>query len=178
MTGEFPTQRASNAENVSIWWRHHGNQPAQDDIITCIHISHYWPCLWAMHRSPVDPPTTVMRINQVSLNKLPDSKVHGAHLGPTGPRWARCWPHEIWNTAKLSVIWDAKMIMPWWRHQMETFSAYLAFCAGNSPVPVNSPHKGQWRGNLMFSLICVWINGWVNNREAGWGAIAVIMTSL
>ena len=23
LTGEFPTQRASNAENVSIWWRHH-----------------------------------------------------------------------------------------------------------------------------------------------------------
>ena len=23
VTGEFPTQRASNAENVSIWWRHH-----------------------------------------------------------------------------------------------------------------------------------------------------------
>ena len=23
MTGEFPTQRASNAGNVSIWWRHH-----------------------------------------------------------------------------------------------------------------------------------------------------------
>ena len=33
--------------------------------------------------------------------------------------------------------------------------------------PVNSPHKGQWGGALMFSLICVWINGWVNNREAG-----------
>ena len=41
------------------------------------------------------------------------------------------------------------------------------FCAGNSPVPVNSPHKGQWRGALMFSLICVWINGWVSNRDAG-----------
>ena len=27
--------------------------------------------------------------------------------------------------------------------------------------------NGQWRGALMFSLICVWINGWVNNREAG-----------
>ena len=36
--------------------------------------------------------------------------------------------------------------------------------AGNSPV--NSPHKGQWRGALMFSLICIWINDWVNNREA------------
>ena len=56
---------------------------------------------------------------------------------------------------------------PWWRHQMKTFSALLALCAGNSPVPVNSPHKGQLRGALMFSLMCVWINGWVNNREAG-----------
>ena len=55
----------------------------------------------------------------------------------------------------------------WWRHQMENFSALLALCAGNSPVPVNSPHKGQWRGALMFSLIYAWINDWVNNREAG-----------
>ena len=50
---------------------------------------------------------------------------------------------------------------------METFSALLAICAENSPVPVNSSHKGQWRGALMFSLICVWINNWVNNGEAG-----------
>ena len=57
--------------------------------------------------------------------------------------------------------------LPWWRHQMETFSALLALCAGNSPVPVNSPHKNQWRGALMFSLICTRINDWVNNREAG-----------
>ena len=57
--------------------------------------------------------------------------------------------------------------MTWWRHQMETFSALLALCAGNSPTPVNSPHKGQWHGASMFSLICAWINDWVNNREAG-----------
>ena len=50
---------------------------------------------------------------------------------------------------------------------METFFALLAVCAGNSPVTVNSPHKGQWRWALMSSLICAWINGWVNNREAG-----------
>ena len=54
-----------------------------------------------------------------------------------------------------------------WRHQMETFSALVAICAGNSPVPGEFPNKGQWRGALMFTLICVWINGWVNNREAG-----------
>ena len=33
--------------------------------------------------------------------------------------------------------------------------------------PLNTPHRGQWRGALMFSLICAWINDWVNNREAG-----------
>ena len=27
--------------------------------------------------------------------------------------------------------------------------------------------KGQWRGALMFSSICAWINGWVNNRKTG-----------
>ena len=57
--------------------------------------------------------------------------------------------------------------LTWWRHQMETFSALLAICAGNSPVTGEFPLKGQWRRALMFSLICAWINGWVNNREAG-----------
>ena len=56
---------------------------------------------------------------------------------------------------------------PWWRHQMETFYVLLAICAGNSPAPVNSPHKGQWRGALMLSFNCVSMNGWVNNRKAG-----------
>ena len=27
--------------------------------------------------------------------------------------------------------------------------------------------NGQWRGTLMLSLICAWMNNWVNNREAG-----------
>ena len=30
---------------------------------------------------------------------VPESKVHGAnmgaHLGPTGPSWSPCWPHEL-----------------------------------------------------------------------------------
>ena len=51
---------------------------------------------------------------------------------------------------------------------MMTFSALLALCAGNSPVTGESPHKGQWRRALVFSLICAWINGWLNNREAGY----------
>ena len=50
-----------------------------------------------------------------------------------------------------------------WKH----FPRYWPFVQGMHRYPVNSPHKGQWRGALMFSLICAWINGWVNNREAG-----------
>ena len=41
------------------------------------------------------------------------------------------------------------------------------FVRGIHRSPVNSPHKGHWRGALMFSFICVWINDWVNNCEAG-----------
>ena len=44
------------------------------------------------------------------------------------------------------------------------FSAYLAICAGNSPAPVNCPHKGQWHGTLMFSFICVWLS----KQSRGW----------
>ena len=32
---------------------------------------------------------------------------------------------------------------------------------------LDSPHKDQWRGALMFSLICAWPNVWLNNQEAG-----------
>ena len=50
-----------------------------------------------------------------------------------------------------------------WKH----FPRYWPFVRGIHQSPVNSPHKGQWRGALMFSLMCAWINGWVNKREAG-----------
>ena len=50
-----------------------------------------------------------------------------------------------------------------WKH----FPRYWPLVRGIHRSPVNSPHKGQWRSVLMFTLICSWINGWVNNREAG-----------
>ena len=48
-----------------------------------------------------------------------------------------------------------------------TFPRYWPFVRGIHRSPVNSPYKGQWRGALMFSLICAWINGWVKIGEAG-----------
>ena len=51
-----------------------------------------------------------------------------------------------------------------WKH----FPRHWPICVGNSPVPGEFPAQiGQWRGTLMFSLICARINCWVNNPEAG-----------
>ena len=50
-----------------------------------------------------------------------------------------------------------------WKH----FPRFWPFVWGIHRWPVNSPHKGKWRGVLMFSLICAWINAWVNNRVSG-----------
>ena len=50
-----------------------------------------------------------------------------------------------------------------WKH----FPRYWLFVRVIHRSPVTSPHKSQWRGTLMFSLIWAWINGWVNNHEAG-----------
>ena len=50
-----------------------------------------------------------------------------------------------------------------WKH----FPRYWPFVRGIHRLPMNPPHKGQWRGALMFSVVCVWISGWVKNREVG-----------
>ena len=49
-----------------------------------------------------------------------------------------------------------------WKH----FPRNWPFERGIHRSPVNSPHKGQWRRTLMFSLIRAWIKVWVYNREA------------
>ena len=50
-----------------------------------------------------------------------------------------------------------------WKH----FPHYWPFVQGIPQSLVNTPPKGQWRGALMFSLIYVLINDWVNDHEAG-----------
>ena len=50
-----------------------------------------------------------------------------------------------------------------WKH----FPRYWPFVRGIHRSTVNSPQKGQWGRALMFSLIFAWMNGLVNNREAG-----------
>ena len=48
-----------------------------------------------------------------------------------------------------------------WKH----FPRYWPLVWGIHRPPVNSPHKGQWRGALMFSLIC---NKLLSKQSWGW----------
>ena len=54
----------------------------------------------------------------------------------------------------------------WWHHQMETFSAWLAICAGNSPVTGEFHERPVTLSFDVFLDLCL-NKGWVNNRDAG-----------
>ena len=68
-------------------------------------------------------------------------------------------PHGMLNTVVTST--DDDVI------KCKHFPRYRPFVRGIHRSPGNSPRKDQWRGALMFSLICVLINDWVNTGEAG-----------
>ena len=82
------------------------------------------------------------------------SKSIGSDYGLAPDRWQ--------PLSELMMAWYHDDVINW-KH----FSHYWPFVQGIHRSPVNSPHKGQWHGALMFYLIRAWINGWVNNRKAG-----------
>ena len=105
---------------------------------------HYCPFVRGIHRWPVDSP-----------HKGPVMRNFDVPLYPplaTGDRWI-----------PLTSAGDAHDDVIKWKQ----FPRNWPFVRGIHRSPVNSPHKGQWRGALMFSLICVRMNDWMNNHEAG-----------
>ena len=73
-----------------------------------------------------------------------------------------------WGREKMADILQETFSNPFfndgvikWKH----FPCYWPFMRAIHQSPVNSPHKRQWRGALMFSLICTRTNGWVNSRN-------------
>ena len=78
----------------------------------------------------------------------------------TSNYWSCCLrPHMI--------VWFKHSIGTWWRHQMETFSALLAICAGNSPVPGEFPaQRPVTRGfDVFFDLR---LNKRLGKQSWGW----------
>ena len=100
------------------------------------------------------------------LNFKTDENSHRSVVNTTG-----VIPKEWQSNFQSFVSWTGARFMylaqPWWRHQMETFSALQALCAGISPLTDDfpSPRPVTWTSDV--SLVCSWTNGWVNNRDAG-----------
>ena len=107
--------------------------------------------VWGIHRWPVNSPHKgpVTRKCLHLITSLFDSRNHSRHVTSSLIGYV----YTNWNYDDVIK----------WKH----FPRYLPFVQGIHRSPVNSPHKGQWCGALMFSLICVWINRGVSNSEAG-----------
>ena len=75
----------------------------------------------------------------------------------------------IWVGLSMSVVCLTCKGVNWLEFHAHITSLMMTSSNGNIFHVTGhlSPHKGQWRGALMFSLIYVSINDWVNNREAG-----------
>ena len=94
-----------------------------------------------------------------STNLTPTGK-HSITMPPCGASFEfsmRHWSH----CSCTSDQWHDDVIK--WKN----FPRYWSFVRGIHRSPVNSPHKGQWHGALVFSLLCARINGYLNNLEAG-----------
>ena len=78
----------------------------------CVYVSYVWVCC-------------LLKRNAIHFRSL----------------WMTIIRHEANTPIIVKTLCNTFMLNSWWRHKMETFSASLVFCAGNSPV--NSPDKGQ-----------------------------------
>ena len=83
MTGEFPAQRASNAENVSIWWRHH-----EESTVVC-----YIVCMNYVNEAFVPKINCIFRtMSPLSVGGLlPNYDWHGSRFHVALPPWTPVW---------------------------------------------------------------------------------------
>ena len=59
--------------------------------------------------------------------------VHGAHLGPTGPRWAPCWPHEPCYLGIFQIIFQMYLLERKYIHDLKFH--WDLFGSGNGLSP-------------------------------------------
>ena len=79
------------------------------------------------------------------------------------PSQEKCFVYFMGHTHNRSWL----DLVPWWRHQMETFSTpLLALCEGNPPMTGRFPPSKASNAELWWFL---WSapekNGWANNRN-------------
>ena len=129
----------------------------------CVKRTRFGPQTHGQTDGRTDGPT---RWNQYTPLQLRWSEWHRKHnqsLSLRTPSFIKQSHRVLYLVAHSSAMLEPHDDVIKWKH----FPRYWSFVRRIHRSPVNSPHKDQWRGALMFSLICARINGWVNNREAG-----------
>ena len=99
------------------------------------------------------------------------SETLASHFGITDPisggrRPADNNMHEnvLWHLMYIFLAWHR---FPWWRHKMDTFSALLVICAGNSPAPGEFPvQRPVTRSFDVFFDLC--LNKRLSKQSWGW----------
>ena len=84
-----------------------------------------------------------------------------------GRRYLSSYPTNFLINNIFLIAVQLRVGSPWWRHQMETFSALLAICAGNSPVPGEFPGQRPvtWSFDVFFDLR---LNKHLSKQSWGW----------
>ena len=103
------------------WWRH--------DMET-------YSALPAEGKTPVTCELSALRASNAEFRCWADVHLYKLSSGwVIETLWCLCYVTIMLHFAAMSAgVLDPPCITsPWWRHQMELFSALLAICAGNSP---------------------------------------------
>ena len=105
---------------------------------------------------------------RVDAITYPRSEFSGCFVKPRKPKdtlWQATWRTRLITSGYARS--RGFIAVSWWCHQMETFLALLAICAGNSPVSgeFHAQRPVTWSFGVFFDLRLN--KGWVNNREAG-----------
>ena len=107
-----------------------------DDVMTWKDFPYYCTFVREIYMSPVDPP-------------YKGSVIWG--FGDSLLVWTSCWT----KIRVAGILRRVKAHALYWGFYPSTSASLVS--RNSSWSPVNSPHKGQWHGALMFSVICAWI---------------------
>ena len=163
VTGEFPAQKASNAENVSIWWRHHGPAVSKLSARAVCVLAGTSRKVWIVLNSLVSTRALAAAIQNVPVNQLFLSICYiliicteRLHVYFTIVKMMR--KHSIVNTCQ----WGTRNVI---LARYTPFMSAVCFSkALNTAVHLNVHFRFRKLGliNCMFvftSICCIWYKG-------------------
>ena len=130
-TGEFPAQMASNAGNVSIWWRHH---------------------VWGRHENRSTCTGSRLNANHERIDSYDDGEWFRKLVSSLQ------WRHNGGDGVSHHHPYECLLNRSFRRRSKKTAKLRVTgLCVVNSPGPVNSPHKGPvTRKMFPFNDVIMW----------------------